>query len=146
MGEGKLVNEEIKSEKDFKIFETLDGQKYYFNKRLFFFGSLILLLIVLGILFKYDSLETQYYIECNHEQCFNEFYQSPSCGKTLPADKPICTKQFFLMGESYGTKQPIYVTYSYEGAFLFILVLYLFNDLFYNKRFNYKKFFGGILK
>jgi len=143
MGDGKLGKETkiiIRDEKNFKIIKANDGQKYYFNKKLFIFSTVAILFIVIGVLIDYNDMETHYYMECNSKaQCFNEYYNSKSCGIDLPIDSKICTKQYFMSGESDGEKPPLLVTNGFEMTLIFLLVLFLFNHVMYNNKFKIKK-------
>ena len=142
MGDGKLGKETkviIRDEKNFKIIKANDGQKYYFNKKLFIFSAVAILFIAIGTLIDYNDMETHYYMECtDNEQCFNPYYQSLNCGRLFPADSKICTQEYFMPGESDGEKPSILVSNGLEMTLLFLLALFLFNHVTYNNNFKFK--------
>ena len=122
----------------FKIIKV-EGKEYKFNRYLFLFGAIIILSLFFNTLIEYRNVKNNYYMQCDYEKCFNEYYNSSECGSRFPNDKPICTQEFFFKGQTDGMKPSFMIEYGFTSVMLFILVLLLFNHFMYNK--NY---FGGL--
>ena len=135
----KKTKVEILQEKNFKVIRLKDGQKYYFNNKLFIVSTIIILAIAVGLLIEYKDMKNHYYIECvGNAQCFNEYYNNVECGKTFPIDSKICTQQYFMPGETEGEKPPMIVSSALEMTIIFLLVVFAFNHVMYNRRFKLK--------
>jgi hypothetical protein len=74
----------------------------------------------------YIQMPYKYYMECKDRICFNEYYQSDSCGKLFPADRPICTQEYFYEGQTDGTKEPPIQQY---GGLIILGLLVIFGTI-----------------
>lgn len=123
----------------------LHSQTYRFNTNIILSAILIMLLLAVGILLKYEGLDgfninKKLYVACDQWRCENPlFNNSAYCGKTIPSDDPICNKMFLVKGESFGEKPP--QIFYYYGFIMFVGLLSAFvvNHFVMNKGFSFKK-------
>lgn len=120
-----------------KFFITRKFGKYdYHVSILLLYGCAFLLLgfALLGLAKNDWSLESKLYIVCNYERgCENNFYGSASCNELKYTNTPLCTREFFAFGESYGTPPSYFVTNANSFAFWILVAFLTINTLFFNR-------------
>jgi len=122
---------------------SLNNQTYRVSTLLVWF------FVVCGFLFsilafQYDPVgEAKYYTSCDSTRCSNFFYLNENyCGKDIPLENELCTREFLFKGETLGNPPPFIIKEFYSLFFGMLAFFILLNHFLFNRDFSFK----GVLK
>jgi hypothetical protein len=143
--------ETLKKIKDYNFSRLLPG--YKFNNLIFKIGIglIFIWLLIAGVDHGWDWVDKPYF-KCSETSapCENPWYTSGSpdfIGFTIPCLNPVpgrlpdyslCSKQFFMPGESYGRPPGFFMRNAGSFAWIIVVFMILLNHFLYNKGYGKK--------
>lgn len=100
---------------------------YYFEKKIFRFALLLIVLLLIITVIDIGSFRSQHYINCEADGqplCINPYYNFEPC-----PHESLCAKEFLMDGEEYGRPPSKMNEVFLPLFFLLIFLAFIFNHI-----------------